>query len=66
MSLDAYQECPEVSERTKELFLVYENRTLKVCAFIDANIKSFKDNSKSQSGFMFTLKVVFLVRRVSN
>ena len=42
--------------RTKEMFLVYGgNEELVVTGYTDASFQSEKDDSKSQSGFVFTI-----------
>ncbi|KAL3509739.1 hypothetical protein ACH5RR_029140 [Cinchona calisaya] len=41
--------------RTKDLFLIYGGQELKICGYRDASFQSEKDDSKSQSGYAFTL-----------
>jgi len=42
--------------RTKEMFLVYGgDEELVVTGYTDASFQSDKDDSKSQSGFVFTI-----------
>ncbi|KAL2474655.1 Uncharacterized protein Adt_35391 [Abeliophyllum distichum] len=41
--------------RTKDMFLVYGGNELRVQGYADANFQSDKDDSKSQSGYEFTL-----------
>jgi hypothetical protein len=42
--------------RTKDVFLVYGGeKELTVTGYIDASFQTNKDDSKSQSGFVFTL-----------
>ncbi|KAJ8768777.1 hypothetical protein K2173_023681 [Erythroxylum novogranatense] len=41
--------------RTKDVFLIYGDGDLKVSRYTDANFQSDKDDSKSQSGYVFTL-----------
>ena len=41
--------------RTKDVFLIYRDVDLIVNGYIDASFQSDKDDSKSQSGYVFTL-----------
>ncbi|KAL2492946.1 Protein EXPORTIN 1A [Abeliophyllum distichum] len=41
--------------RTKDMFLVYGENELRVQGYADASFQSDKDDSKSQSGYVFTL-----------
>ena len=43
--------------RTKDLFLVYGEEELKLKEYIDSSFQSDPDDSKSTSGFVFTLNV---------
>ena len=43
--------------RTKDVFLIYGDGDLVVSGYTDANFQSDKDDSKSQSSFVFTLNV---------
>ena len=40
---------------TKNVFLVYEGHELEVHSFLDASFQSDIDDSKSRSGYVFTL-----------
>ncbi|KAL2461923.1 gag pre-integrs domain-containing protein [Abeliophyllum distichum] len=40
---------------TKDMFLVYGENELRVQGYADASFQSDKDDSKSQSGYVFTL-----------
>ena len=42
-------------KRTKDAFLIYGYGDLIVSGYADANFQSDKDESKSQSGYVFTL-----------
>ncbi|KAJ8761268.1 hypothetical protein K2173_001324 [Erythroxylum novogranatense] len=41
--------------RTKDIFLVYGGAELRVQGYSDANFQSDQDDSRSQSGYIFTL-----------
>ena len=41
--------------RTKDLFLVYEGEELKLQGYTDSSFQSDPDDSRSTSGFLFTL-----------
>ena len=41
--------------RTKDVFLIYGDRDLIVEGYSDASFQSDRDDSKSQSGYVFTL-----------
>ena len=41
--------------RTKDAFLVYGDRELEVTGFTDVSFQTDKDDSKSQSGYIFCL-----------
>ena len=41
--------------RTKDVFLIYGDGDLIVEGYSDANFQSDRDDSKSQSGYLFTL-----------
>ena len=41
--------------RTKDVFLIYGDGDLIVSEYTDANFQSDRDDSKSQSGYVFTL-----------
>ncbi|KAJ8752227.1 hypothetical protein K2173_003863 [Erythroxylum novogranatense] len=41
--------------RTKDIFLVYGGTELRVQGYSDANFQSDQDDSRSQSGYIFTL-----------
>ena len=41
--------------RTKDVFLIYGDGDLNVEGYSDANFHSDRDDSKSQSGYVFTL-----------
>ena len=43
--------------RTKDVFLIYGDEDLIISGYIDANFQSDRDDSKSQSGYVFTLNV---------
>ena len=41
--------------RTKDVFFVYGDEDLIVSKYIDVSFQSNKDNSKSQSSYLFTM-----------
>ena len=55
-SLDSGQDILEYLKRTKDMFLVYGgDKELIVNGYVDASFDTDPDDSKSQTGYVFTL-----------
>ena len=52
--------------RTKDVFLIYGDGDLIVNGYSDANFQSDRNDSKSQSSYVFTLNVVQSIGRLPN
>ncbi|KAJ8765672.1 hypothetical protein K2173_014794 [Erythroxylum novogranatense] len=51
--------------RTKDIFLVYGGTELRVQGYLDASFQSDQDDSRSQSGYIFTLCVVWIKKFIT-
>ena len=54
-SLDNYKDILKYLKRTKDVFLVYGGAELQVKGYANASFQIDRDDSKSQSGYIFTL-----------